>query len=643
MIAVVFPTYGKWFLTNRCIQSVYKSVDPGNEKNVLVVVVDNGSPDDTVENLKKYYPDVVLLPQKENLGFAKACNIGMTWVRAEHPDADILITNNDVEFERGCIEALKSFAYSDETYGVVGGKLLQPTGEIQHAGAFIGNLGWGVHIGAGATDIPIFNVPRECEYVTGALFFIKRRTLDQVGLFDEKFSPAYFEETDYCYRVRQRGLKVMYNPRAVAIHTENSTGRELYGDNLNKISHANQLKFWRNFEDTYYANPIPGDTIRVLVSTRVFDIDDTSTVVLNMCRAMSRRGIDVSIAPDEYYDTSYMPNWEIQNMIRKRKDWWNRIVIRCGPSSGMTSMPPADIHIGYVFQQSTVCEPVWIDQLQHMSEIWVPSKRSGKSLIESGLADPVVSTLRTVECCVNTDIFHLNAPVVPLDRDFGFNFIACTKMSNESGLDTVLRAYGQEFKQGEDVSLVLYCPNLLGTLTSLRISVEDFIMQHAGEGHAPITLAIQNQGDEYLAGLLVNSDCFVSSHRMDMTGLNLLQATACGLPSIVIPYGAHEELCEKVQSLPVTYELESIPLQPVPHFRNYIGGKWANPDIESLRKQMRWAFEHRDEMNRRADAGLTYVLEHHSLEHIGEELVDILSQPAWNYGTVDSREQGDDR
>jgi hypothetical protein len=118
---------------------------------------------------------------------------------------------------------------------MVGCKIFYPDAEtIQHAGGWIEwPLGLAHHYGQREQDTGQWDVPRTVEYVTGAAMAFRRDVLEKVGFLDEAFWPGYFEDTDFCFRVRQAGYEIWYVPKATLIHLESA-------------SHTNQLSMWES-------------------------------------------------------------------------------------------------------------------------------------------------------------------------------------------------------------------------------------------------------------------------------------------------------------------------------------------------------------------------------------------------------------
>ena len=205
-----------------------------------IILVDNGSTDDSVTFVREHFPQVVIVANEENLGFSKGMNVGLRQAQG----SVVVLVNNDVVVRPNWLRALVRPLTTDDTVGITGCKLLFPDGQtIQHAGAELTYpLAHSHHYGYQETDEGQYDEPREVDYVTGAAMAIAHQVLDDVGLLDEGFAPFYFEDADFCYRVRAAGYRVMYVPEAVAIHHESASMRQVKYSRLYAF-HKNRLRF----------------------------------------------------------------------------------------------------------------------------------------------------------------------------------------------------------------------------------------------------------------------------------------------------------------------------------------------------------------------------------------------------------------
>ncbi len=217
MISVVIPVWNGEAHLAACLEALF--AQEGVE--LEVITVDNGSTDGSVELLRQRFPSVRLIENGRNLGYAGGCNVGLGAARGEV----LLLLNQDTVVQSGWAAALGA-ALEDPLVGVVGCKLLYPDGRVQHAG---GILRWPRaepdHWGHNEPDDGRWDAPREPDYVCGAAWGMRRQTFEQVGKLDEGFWPGYYEDDDYCLRVRQAGLRVLYIPEATAVHAESTSLR----------------------------------------------------------------------------------------------------------------------------------------------------------------------------------------------------------------------------------------------------------------------------------------------------------------------------------------------------------------------------------------------------------------------------------
>ncbi len=210
LIIVAYGHAGTLPATLRALQALTYS--PAQRE---IIVVENG--DGSAARVARQHADVIVLEPGENLGFAGGCNLGVA-----HSSADVVVLiNPDLEprpsFLNHIVEPL-----ADQRVGAVGAKLLFPDQRrLQHAGGFLQHpLALGQHYGYGELDRGQYDMPRDVEFVTGAALALRRETWDRCGGMDEAFFPAYFEEVDLCWRLREAGFVIRYAPAAVALHQE---------------------------------------------------------------------------------------------------------------------------------------------------------------------------------------------------------------------------------------------------------------------------------------------------------------------------------------------------------------------------------------------------------------------------------------
>ncbi len=187
-----------------------------------VIVVDNASDDDSVVRLRRELPAATVVAAERNLGFAAGSNRGAGAARGDV----LLFLNPDTEAPPDLIAALGTPVWDDPTIGAAGPKLVFPDGRIQCAGGLLTANAVSGHRGWGEVDRGQYDAAVDVPYVAGAALAIRRALFAEMGGFHEGYFPGFYEDTELCFRLRQRGLRVRYLPATRVVHLESpSMGR----------------------------------------------------------------------------------------------------------------------------------------------------------------------------------------------------------------------------------------------------------------------------------------------------------------------------------------------------------------------------------------------------------------------------------
>lgn len=207
-----------------CLKSVFEQT---REIPYEVIVVDNASSDDSVQRVKLEFPQVILIENKDNRGFAAANNQAMQVAKGRY----VLLLNSDTIVLDGAVQKTVSFADQYPDAAVVGCKVLNPDKTLQPTCFMFPSL---LNMFLSSTYLyKIF--PRSCffgrermtwwdrddvrevEVITGCFMLVRREAIEQVGMMDESFF-MYAEETDWCYRFKKAGWRLLFTPDAQIIH-----------------------------------------------------------------------------------------------------------------------------------------------------------------------------------------------------------------------------------------------------------------------------------------------------------------------------------------------------------------------------------------------------------------------------------------
>ncbi len=242
LVSVIIPAFNHALETFTCLRAIAEVPEPVPFE---VIVVDDGSSDDTTAMLA-VCEGVRVIRHSSNLGFIAACNDGAGVANGEI----LFFLNNDTLVLPGWLSNSVSTFKTFTRVGAVGSKLLFPSGKLQEAGGAIWEDGSGWNVGRGDDpDKPEWNYVREVDYCSGAALAIRADLFQHLGGFDATFSPAYYEDTDLAFRIRELGFRVLYQPFSRVIHTEGVTSGTDLASGAKRFQEVNRYKFttrWGN-------------------------------------------------------------------------------------------------------------------------------------------------------------------------------------------------------------------------------------------------------------------------------------------------------------------------------------------------------------------------------------------------------------
>ena len=205
-----------------------------------IIVVDNASIDGSASMVRFEFPEVRLIANVDNLGFARANNQGIRASQGSH----VVLLNSDTVVSPAALAMLVAFMDAHPEAGVVGPRLLRPDGTAQPY-AFGGDPTLGYLLRRGFYRLLRrsylhdwnTNAIQEVDWVSGACLMVRREAIDQAGLLDENIF-MYFEDNEWCLRIRHAGWKVYYDPQAAIVHlggksvAKNPAARRAYSESL---------------------------------------------------------------------------------------------------------------------------------------------------------------------------------------------------------------------------------------------------------------------------------------------------------------------------------------------------------------------------------------------------------------------------
>lgn len=232
-VSVVMPVYKNLGYTLECLSSI--AAHPPRASFELILI-DDASGDADCAPLRAVR-GIRLIENAQNLGFLRSCNKAAAAARGRY----LLFLNNDTQVRAGWLDALLE-PFADPAVGMTGSKLIYPSGHLQEAGVCMAADGTARLVGLNGDPQALqYNLPREVDYCSGASVMLERAVFEQLGGFDERFAPAYFEDADLAFQVRALGRKILYQPASEIVHHLSVTTGAA-GDKLARIE-ANRLAF----------------------------------------------------------------------------------------------------------------------------------------------------------------------------------------------------------------------------------------------------------------------------------------------------------------------------------------------------------------------------------------------------------------
>jgi GT2 family glycosyltransferase len=216
LVSVVIPTYGQVDFTLRCLASI--AACPVAEA-IEILVIDDASDDTAIPKLDAVQ-GIRLLRNETNLGFLRSCNKAASLAKGTF----LFFLNNDTEVLANWLTPLLDIFATRPDAGAAGSMLLYPDGRLQEAGGIIWRDGSAWNFGRHEDpEKPAYTYVRRVDYCSGAALMVRRETFLALGGFDERYVPAYFEDSDLCLRLREQGLATYYQPGSRIVHHEGTS------------------------------------------------------------------------------------------------------------------------------------------------------------------------------------------------------------------------------------------------------------------------------------------------------------------------------------------------------------------------------------------------------------------------------------
>lgn len=305
LASLIIPVYGQLETTLNCLRALSAHAP---DLPFEVIVVDDASPDDSAKTLAQL-PGVRLIVRKENGGFVLACNEGAEAALGEY----LVFLNNDTIPQPGWLDRFLDTLTQYPDTGLVGAQLVYPDGRLQESGGLVFADGQAANRGRfAARNHPYYSRLQDADYCSAAAIAMPTHLFRQLGGFDQRYAPAYYEDTDLAFAVRAAGFAVRVQPDAVVVHDEGTTA----GTDLNHGAKAGQVRnrevFVQKWADTLREYPhthhhdnraqvarVRAQILFIDSDTPRPDRDSASLRLFNLMRLACAEGAEVSFMPDD--------------------------------------------------------------------------------------------------------------------------------------------------------------------------------------------------------------------------------------------------------------------------------------------------------------------------------------------------------
>lgn len=308
LVSIIIPVYNQFSYTYGCLESILE-----NTKNISyeIIIGDDCSSDET-SHILDYVKNIKVNRNKNNLRFLLNCNYATKLAKGKY----ILFINNDTNVQPYWLDSLIETIESDSKIGMVGSKLVYPNGSLQEAGGILWKDGSAWNYGNKSDpDASEYNYRKEADYISGASIMIKSSLWKKIGGFDRRFVPAYCEDSDLAFEVRNHGYKVVYDPFSIVVHYEGISNGTDVNQGVKKYQVENSNKFYEKWKDVlkeHYPNAENVFIARersfkkkklLMIDHYVpqYDKDAGSRTVFGYLKLFAKMGYDVKFIGENFY------------------------------------------------------------------------------------------------------------------------------------------------------------------------------------------------------------------------------------------------------------------------------------------------------------------------------------------------------
>lgn len=565
---LIVLAWNQWPLTRQCLDSLLASAPADAD----LLVVDNGSTDETPTAIAAYGDRLRYLRLPENLGFVRGMNAG---IAAAPPDNDVVLLNNDLIFTQAdWLDRLRDAAYAAPEHGIVGCRLLGGEGEprLFHTGGFIEPEDlWGQQSESGLQEIDIgqYGRTRRVQAVAFALAYLRRDCIDRIGVLDEAFH-SYYEDTDYCLRAADAGIASVV-AGAVTLHHVQHGSTQDDGGFRQRLWQDSRRSFAARWQQRLRA----GYRGTVLWQGTTATPQAHAHLARKLVWRLDARGLRMAYAPvrREVLDAQ---DFRLELAARRSLPARPEAALYCAAE------PPDSAIVGrrrlaLAFGDWDRVPAAWAERYAQCDRLLVPDRFQAQAFTSAGYRRPI----DVVPLGVDRAYFHPQARALARAPDRTV-FLAVVERLRRDAPERLVAAFRAAFHADDPVELLVYIrPG------DDELAIREAVERLSAGADAPRITALSGWSfpAQQRAALIAAADVVVSARRGAGWDALAREAIACGRPLIAPAYGSQQDLVETYGHA-VEYRMVADPAER--------GALWADVDGEALTARLREAFAQRE-------------------------------------------------
>jgi len=480
----------------------------------------------------------------------------------------------------GWIDSLYRASKDLPNFGVLSALILDVNHKIHFNGGYITpNIYAPLGYGMGEEYLGQFPGTREVEVVPFYCALISKDLIEKQGL-SEVLGTSIFEDANYCMEAKSNGFKIYTTDKLTVIYQGGpKNAQEIKNFALGFTDQAESFKQrWGNKIAESYKYP-------TLYCAKAGGPSGFARAARGYIRGLSDNGVKVFFEPLETVLDSVVatPDEKINAIMSERGDMYMpQIIWGQAPyfikNSGMYK-------IGHCEFEATEAPEIWTRYCNMMDEIWVPTEWDRKKFVKAGVNVPIY----VIHQGIDPNYFHPNYAPMTMDAKEKFKFIVNAAWFPRKNLHNLAVAFQSEFRQGEDVCLIIKTMNL-----GLNEGIENEVKKiPEDKGAANIYVKEDELPDYKMPSLYTACDCFVLPTHGEGWGLPIFEALACGLPVITTGYGAPFETLknDKGEVYPGVHFVDYTETQATDPYVYMEYKNWAEPNRAQFAQKMRYVYE----------------------------------------------------